>query len=215
MIETEAQARSFVAERCDADAMALLERFVAALVRENSEQNLVSRASLEQVWLRHIADSAQLLDHVPRETSGLEGGWMDLGTGPGLPGLVLAIMRPDVRFILVESRKRRVIWLHEVAELLGLENVQIEGRRLEQVESFRAAAITARAFAPLPKLIDLSARFSTEATHWVLPKGRKAAQELQDMPDSVRSMFHVEQSLTDPDAGIIVGRLKKAGRARK
>jgi hypothetical protein len=67
-----------------------------------------------------------------------------------------------------------------------------------------ARAISARAFAPLPKLLTLSAPFSTSATCYVLPKGRSAAQELQELKPSIRAMFHVKHSLTDPDAGIIV-----------
>jgi len=86
------------------------------------------------------------------------------------------------------------------------------GSRLELVETVPTSVISARAFAPLPKLLDLSARFSTGQTVFVLPKGRSAAQELQSLPKKVRKMFHVEQSLTDADAGIIVGTLGKGAR---
>ncbi|MFN2099338.1 16S rRNA (guanine(527)-N(7))-methyltransferase RsmG [Altererythrobacter sp. MF3-039] len=188
--------------------MEKVESYLAALREENTHQNLVSARSLEQAWIRHLADSAQLLDHVPRETLT----WLDLGTGPGLPGIILACMRPNFRFILVESRRRRVDWLHDVAQAVGLANVQIEGSRLELVSDCKVDVITARAFAPLPKLIDLSARFSTDATYWVLPKGRSAAQELHELPRSARKMFHVEQSVTDPEAGILVGKLSKSER---
>lgn len=205
MIAGEAAARAFVAARCDAQAMARLDAYVAALGAENAQQNLVSARSLEEVWQRHIADSAQLLDHVPRETAP----WLDLGSGPGLPGLVLAIMRPQAGFVLVESRRRRIEFLARVAEELDLPNVRIEGRRVERVAAFPAAVITARAFAPLPALLDLSVRFSTADTHWLLPKGRSAAQELAELPPRWRAMFHVERSQTDPEAGIVVGRLAR------
>lgn len=189
----------------------MLDAYVAALRTENARQNLVSAQSLEEVWQRHIADSAQLLDHVPRGTSP----WLDLGSGPGLPGLVLAIMCPQCEFVLVESRKRRIEFLQRVSEDLELNNVRIEGSRLEQVATFPAAAITARAFAPLPRLIDLSERFSTADTCWVLPKGRSAAQELAELPRRLRPMFHMERSQTDPEAGIIVGQLAgEKGKAR-
>lgn len=180
-----------------------LDAYVVALAEENSRQNLVAASSLETVWQRHIADSAQLLDHAPAGTSP----WLDLGSGPGLPGMVLAIMRPHDEFVLVESRKRRVAFLQGVGEHLGLNGLRIEGVRLENVASFAAGAITARAFAPLPRLLDLSERFSTAGTIWVLPKGRSAAQELAGLPQRLRRMFHVEQSQTDPQAGIIVGSL--------
>jgi 16S rRNA (guanine527-N7)-methyltransferase len=202
MIASEADARQFCAERTDAIGLERLERFAALLAAENQRQNLVSGASLESIWQRHFADSLQLIDHVPRETPGP---WLDLGSGAGFPGLVLAIARPDSAMVLIESRKRRVEWLTQAAAALNLENCQVIGSRLESVESLRAAAITARAFAPLGKLVALSARFSTRATLWLLPKGRSAAQELAEQPMAIQRMFHVEQSQTDPEGGILVG----------
>jgi 16S rRNA (guanine527-N7)-methyltransferase len=202
MIDSEATARGFCAERTDEQGMARLERFAALLTEENGRQNLVSTASLEAVWQRHFADSLQLLDCVPRGTSP----WLDLGTGAGFPGLAVAVARPETAMVLVESRKRRVDWLNKAIEELTLENCRIVGSRLESAESFSAGVITARAFAPLGKLLDLSARFSTPATAWLLPKGRSAAQELAEQPPGVQAMFHVEQSQTDPGGGILVGR---------
>ena len=172
------------------------------LREENARQNLVSNNSLDDVWIRHLADSLQLLSHVPRET----GTWLDLGSGAGMPGLVIALARPDLPMNLVESRKRRVAWLEAVTGQFGLSNCRIHGARLESVESFPAGVITARAFAPLGKLLALSARFSTRETVWLLPKGRSAAQELEGQPESVKAMFHVEQSLTDAAAGIVTGK---------
>lgn len=201
MITSEAEARAFCAGICDAEAMERLERFIPLLVAENERQNLISNNSLDFVWQRHIADSIQLLTHVPRETSP----WLDLGSGAGMPGLVLAIARPDLTFHLVESRKRRVVWLEQVKAHFGLENCLIHGARLENVETIPVRVICARAFAPLGKLLSLSARFSTHETAWLLPKGRSAGQELSEQPESVRKMFHVEQSQTDPEAGIVKG----------
>ena len=205
MIGDEGSARQYVARFADAAALERLERLGSALAQENERQNLVAKASLDSMWSRHFADSAQLLDHVPRETSGP---WLDLGTGAGLPGLVIAALRPEMEVVLVESRKLRVAWLERMIDELGLANCRTEGCRLELVESFPVGVISARAFAPLPKLLRLSARFSTERTHWVLPKGRSAAQEVQELPKTLRNMFHVEQSVTDSEAGIVVGRGK-------
>ena len=202
MTHSEDGARAFCAERTDAAGMARLERFASLLAEENRRQNLVSSSSLEAVWMRHFADSLQLLDHVPRETSP----WLDLGSGAGIPGLVLSCARPTAEVILVESRKRRVEWLGRAAEQLELSNCRVLGTRLESVESFAAAVIAARAFAPLGKLLHLSARFSTPDTVWLLPKGRSAAQELSEQPSEVRAMFHVERSRTDSEGGILIGR---------
>jgi 16S rRNA (guanine527-N7)-methyltransferase len=79
------------------------------------------------------------------------------------------------------------------------------GTRLESVETVPVRVITARACAPLGKLLQLSARFSTRDTTWLLPKGRSAAQELAEQPAGVRAMFHVEQSQTDSEGGILIG----------
>ena len=202
MIASEAEARQFCAERTDQAGLERLERFAALLGAENRRQNLVSDASLDSVWQRHFADSLQLLDRVPRET----GAWLDLGSGAGFPGLALALARPDIEMVLVESRKRRIEWLAFAVRALNLANCRILGTRLESVETFPAAVITARAFAPLGKLLNLSARFSTRATVWLLPKGRSAAQELSEQPKAIQEMFHVEQSRTDAAGGILVGK---------
>jgi 16S rRNA (guanine527-N7)-methyltransferase len=193
---------------CDDAALLRLGRFVDLLAEENQRQNLVSAASLADVWRRHIADSAQLLAFVPRGTSP----WLDLGTGAGFPGLVIGLLRPECDVLLVESRKRRIEWLERACRVLDLDRVRVLGR-LEDVPSRSAAAISARAFAPLDRLLELSARFSTKDTLWLLPKGRSAQQEL-DMLRGWTHMFHVEQSLTDPGAGVIVGTLHSGKRGK-
>ncbi len=106
---------------------------------------------------------------------------------------------------LVESRSRRIEWLRTIVERFALADCRVEGSRLELVERFDASVISARAFAPLPKLLGLAARFSTSDTTWLLPKGRSAAQEVASLPKAARAMFHVEQSQTDVAADIVVG----------
>ncbi|ANU06745.1 16S rRNA (guanine(527)-N(7))-methyltransferase RsmG [Paraurantiacibacter namhicola] len=207
MIAGESAARAYCAGLVDEEAMERLAAFAAIVAEENERQNLIAKATLEHMWQRHIADSLQLLEHVPRETSTL----LDLGTGAGFPGMALAIARPDWTTHLVESRRKRFEWLADVAARLGLKSCAVHGSRLELVDSFPVDVICARAFAPLPKLLELSARFSTRSTAWLLPKGRSAAQEMEALPANRRAMFHVEQSLTDADAGILVGKGRPAG----
>ena len=190
------------------EGFARMERLVAMLAEENMVQNLVSAASLDAVWQRHIVDSAQLLAHVPRETSSP---WLDLGTGAGFPGLVAAALRPECEVVMVESRSRRIDWLDRVVEELDLPNAHVVGQRLELVETRTYAVISARAFAPLEKLLKLSARFSTRDTLFVLPKGRSAGDELAAIKKSSREGFHVEHSITDAEAGVIVGHLNPKG----
>jgi 16S rRNA (guanine527-N7)-methyltransferase len=206
MITNEAEARAYVAGLTDAEGMARIDAFATLVLEENQRQNLIARATEPHLWQRHIADSAQLLENVSRETLGpnAQGPWLDLGSGPGFPGLVIAALCPNMPVMLVESRARRVEFLERVIAALNLPKCRVEGQRLERVMPFPARAISARAFAPLPKLLELSAPFSTRATAYVLPKGRSAAQELETLKPSIRAMFHVKHSLTDPDAGIIV-----------
>ena len=201
MIANEAAARDFCAAYLDAAGLARLDQLTAMLARENQRQNLVADASLAAVWQRHYADSLQLLQHAPAG----QGVWLDLGTGAGFPGLPIALAQPGRTIVLVESRKRRVEWLGEVTAALGLENIRIVGVRLERANPVVAEVISARAFAPLGRLLPLAARFSSPSTTWLLPKGRSAVQELGEQSAAVQQMFHVEHSVTDAEAGILVG----------
>ena len=204
MMEDEQQAQAWLRSNGVSDAaMARLEQFIGLLRLENTRQNLVSASTLDHVWRRHIVDSAQLHRHVPR---GTECQWMDLGTGAGFPGLVIAMIRDDIRMVVVESRRRRIEWLERVASELKLTNFEVVGQKLEAVPTSLVDVISARAFAPLETLLALACRFSTKRTLWLLPKGRSAVQEVEEL-NGWNHTFHVEPSITDPNAGIIVGRL--------
>ena len=209
--ESEAKAWLTALPDCDAAAIERLELLVALLREENQRQNLVSAASMDQIWVRHVADSAQLLGHVPSETASP---WLDLGTGAGFPGLVIAALRPDARIVMAESRPRRTDWLESARAALALDQAEIFCGQIEALPTAPFRVISARAFAPLGKLLDLSARFSTADTIWLLPKGRSAAQELQDLK-GWQHMFHVEQSLSDAEAGVIVGTLPRQKTPKK
>ena len=202
ILGTEAAARDWIGATFapSADQWARLERFAAMLVAESAQQNLIAASTIPILWVRHMADSAQLLA-LDRNRDGV---WLDLGSGPGLPGLVVALLseRP---MMLVESRKRRCDFLRAVVGELALAHVAVIEAPLERVETCAAATISARAFAPLDKLIDMSARFSTESTRWLLPKGRNAVKELALLPQAWQNLFHVEQSRTDADSQILVG----------
>lgn len=197
----------------DAAAMERLARLATLLAEENERQNLVAKGTLPHVWQRHVVDSAQLLGIVPRGTMP-QGAWLDLGTGAGFPGLAIAALEPARAVTLVDSRRLRTEWLARAASQLGLQNVTVVLSRVEDLPTQLYSVISARAFAPLDKLLHLSARFSTPETLWLLPKGAKAAHEVEELPASWNHMFHVEQSLTDPQAGVIVGTLVGQDRAK-
>ncbi len=212
LIDSEESARAWMAEAFTPTqaAWGKLDRFAEMLTAENAQQNLIAASTIPTLWVRHIADSAQLPLLDAREGAGL---WIDLGSGPGLPGLVAAILT-DRPMLLVESRKRRCDFLRDVVAELDLKHVEIAEAPLERVPTRPASTISARAFAPLDKLIDLSARFSTESTRWLLPKGRNAVKELALLPQAWQSLFHVEQSRTDADSQILVGTGKIAAKQR-
>jgi 16S rRNA (guanine527-N7)-methyltransferase len=207
LIDSEEAAQGWLVHGLGVDtaAMARLTRLVTMLAAENRQQNLVSRASLDLVWQRHIVDSAQLLN-VSRGTL-RDGSWLDLGTGAGFPGLVIAAVQPWRAITLVDSRRLRTEWLTRAAAALGLAQVRVVLARVEDLPMQTHAVISARAFAPLPRLLALSARFSTPQTLWLLPKGAKARHEVAELGEGWRHTFHVEQSLTDSAAGVLVGHL--------
>ena len=196
----EAQAREWVQRAFDVprETMARLDAFAAQLREENARQNLVSAASLDRIWSRHIADSAQLLRFAPSRSAG----WIDLGTGAGFPGLVVAVLHAGP-VTLVEERRLRSDFLSRAAGTLGV-RPEIVGARVERVPPRPFEVISARAFAPLPRLLDLGTAFSTTKTVWLLPKGRNAASELAALDSSWQGDFRLEPSLTEAEAAIIV-----------
>ena len=182
------------------ETMVRLEAFSTSLREANERQNLVSRASLESLWARHIYDSAQLLRFAPESAET----WLDLGTGAGFPGLIAATLHP-ARITLVEARKLRVEFLRHAAEVLGVAGkVDILCSKAEAVVARPFDVISARAFAPLDKLLSLGSRFSRPGTIWILPKGRNAKSELEAARRSWQGEFRIEPSLTDAEAGIVV-----------
>lgn len=186
-----------------------LEAFIAFLRVEMQTQNLISASTADSIWTRHIVDSAQLLALLPGDQD-QAGGWIDLGSGAGFPGLVVAIIS-NWSVTLVESRAKRIDYLYRAAEKLGLQSqVNIEGSALERVETAPFSVISARAFAPLPRLFGLAQRFSTDKTFWLLPKGRNAAKEWEEAKRDWNGDFRIVPSVTDDEAGILVGSLTDA-----
>ena len=174
-----------------------LEAYVALVREENVRQNLISASTVDQLWERHILDSAQLVRFEPREGAS----WVDIGSGAGLPGIVVAccVAGPVT---LVEPRRLRAEFLHRVSESLGLNATVVLGKA-ERAEG-RYEVITARAVARLTQLLKISAHLSTGKTVWALPKGRSAAAELAEARQSWQGAFHVKQSVTDADSYIVV-----------
>jgi len=175
-----------------------LEAFVGLLREENRRQNLVSGSTLEHVWNRHILDSAQLVRYEPAPGAT----WIDIGSGAGLPGIVIAAL-VDGRVTLAEPRRLRADFLHKLSESLYLGAIVLCAKAERIGGTFDV--ITARAVAPLPKLLKISAHLSTRKTVWALPKGRSAEAELVEARRTWQGSFRVEPSVTDARSFVVVG----------
>jgi len=176
----------------------LLDRYCDLLREENSRHNLISASTVEQLWERHILDSAQLV----RFETHPGASWLDIGSGAGLPGVVIAALISGP-ITLVEPRRLRAGFLGRVVELLHLKNATVKCATAEKIEG-RFGMITARAVAPLGKLLEMSTHLSTRNTRWVLPKGRKAQSELAAARQNWHCDGEIVPSRTDPDSGILV-----------
>ena len=176
-----------------------LQRFAELLRAEAGRQNLVSRATLDGLWERHVLDSAQLVRFEP--TGGAS--WVDIGSGAGLPGIVIAALVGGP-VALVEPRRLRAEFLQRAVADLGLgPRVTVHCTKAERVEG-RFDVITARAVARLDRLLEISTHLSTRKTVWVLPKGRGAQSELADARRSWQCEATSAPSLTDPRSEILV-----------
>lgn len=195
---TEDEARSWIESRYAPECMEELTNFVALMLAANKSQNLISKASEAQIWTRHILDCAQLHRFAPEATS-----WLDVGSGAGLPGIVLGILARSP-ITLVEPRRKRAEFLEVVVEQLALPNVTVRQAEIERLAAQHFAAVTARAYAPLPDIFKSISRFANRSTVWILPKGRSAERELAGAQIAWQGVFHVEHSLTDADARIVV-----------
>lgn len=169
-----------------------LSAYAALLAKWNPAINLVARSTLGDVWLRHLADSAQLFALVPPGTRVL----VDLGSGAGFPGLVLAILGvPEVH--LIESDVRKAAFLREVARVTGAP-ATVHAVRAEAAPAIAADVVSARALAELKDLLPLAVRFLKPSGTCLFPKGKTAADELTRAGDSWTMRADQFPSRTDP-----------------
>ena len=166
--------------------------------------NLVGPATLADPWRRHILDSAQLLTHLPAGTTSL----VDLGSGAGFPGMVLAVLGvPGV--VLIESDRRKAQFLREVARATGTE-VTVRAERIENLAGWPADVITARALAPLPRLLPLAERFLAADSVCLFLKGYNAERELTQALKSWHMVPEMFASLSAPTGTVL--KLRGVGR---
>ena len=181
-----------------------LTRYAELLNHWQKSINLVAASTLPELWSRHFADSAQLRSLAPDALT-----WLDLGSGAGFPGLVVAILQtgiPDFRMHLVESNQKKCAFLAEVVRAVQAP-VDIHAMRIEELaeraQSLRPDVVSARALAPLPRLFELANPFFGEGTRGLFLKGREAEAEIEAARPGWAFASRLYPSMTAKDANIV------------
>ena len=174
-----------------------LQAYLDLLMRWQAKINLVGAATLNDPWRRHVLDSGQLWRFWPPGAQVLA----DLGSGAGLPGLIMAVLGAPVTH-LIESDQRKAAFLREAARACGV-NVTVHALRIEQVRPLAADVVTARALAPLPELLALAERHEHPGTTCLFLKGRTAASELTLARGTWTMRTTREASLSDPEGQVL------------
>ena len=191
------------------EAQNRLEHYGRLLVHWQPRLNLVGRSTLADLWQRHMVDSAQLLRWLPSDCRCL----VDLGSGAGFPGLVLAMLGvPDVH--LIERDQRKAIFLRQVSRETRTA-VTVHNTTIERAPVFAAGAITARGLAPLDRLLPLAARFATTDTLCLFLKGRQLEKELTCLSDWPSIRVQRRPSLSDPAGTILLVKGLDGGRSNR
>ncbi len=187
-----------------------LEHFAALIEKWTVKINLISKASLADLWDRHILDSAQLLKICPRNIQK----WLDLGSGGGLPGVVVAILAkeliPKLTMTLVESDKRKSVFFRTAIRELEL-NATVLNARIEKTAPLQADVISARALAELDVLLALAEPHLTKNTICLFQKGENWQKELSKAQQSWS--FHCDITKSETQSGAIILKLGELGRA--
>ena len=186
------------------ETRARLACYAELLARWQRSTNLVAPSTLPQVWSRHFADSAQILALAPEARL-----WLDLGTGAGFPGLVIALLaadNPGFRMHLVDSNAKKCAFLAEAARATKL-SMDIHNERIEdfaqKAPRLVPEIVCARALAPLPRLFELAAPFFGERTRGLFLKGRAAEAELEGVRSTWDFEGRLHRSLTSADSSVV------------
>lgn len=198
---TEDEAHDWVSRHFGGAGVSRMERLAALVIAESAHQNLIARSTIDAIWARHIVDSAQLIGFA----RDVPGSWLDIGSGAGFPGLVVAALT-DRPVVLAEPRKRRVAFLQDAARALGIaDRVSVFAGKVEAL-SIHADVISARAVAPVMDLFDAAGNCAHAETLWLLPKGQSGREEVAIAEHAWHGTFHVEHSLTNEESLIVVAR---------
>jgi 16S rRNA (guanine527-N7)-methyltransferase len=183
------------------ETLARLKAYGDLLADWNARHNLVAKSTLPDLWHRHLWDSAQLAPLIPQTAHTLA----DLGSGAGFPGLVLAVLRPELKITLHEATTKKCAFLQAAADRMGV-RVEIRNARLEELSPQPFDVVTARALAPLPSLLDYAYRFTGPNTVCLFLKGQNVGPELTDASKYWNMKASQVPSQTDPSAAIVTVR---------
>jgi 16S rRNA (guanine527-N7)-methyltransferase len=183
------------------ETLARLKAYADVLSDWNGRHNLVARSTMPQMWNRHFLDSAQLVPVIPATARNLA----DLGSGAGFPGLVLAAIRPDLAVSLFEATTKKCEFLATAAKRMGLK-VAIENGRLEEMRPQVFDVVTARALAPLPKLLEYAHKFLGPNGICLFLKGQNVGSELTEAHKYWNMQTSQVMSQTDTSAAIVMVR---------
>lgn len=175
------------------DAYPAVETFAARLRDEGEVRGLIGPREVDRIWDRHILNSAAVVPFLPE--AGLIA---DVGSGAGLPGIVVAAMRPEAAVYLIEPMERRCAWLTEIVEALGLTNVEVKRGRAEEYHgAFECDAVTSRAVAALDKLARLSLPLLRPGGEMIVLKGKNVARELDPARKVLRRLKASQPEIID------------------
>src|ERR1700761_1651286 len=183
------------------ETLARLKAYADLLTDWNARHNLVARSTLPDLWHRHLWDSAQLVPQIPAGARTLA----DLGSGAGFPGLVLALLRPELTVTLHEATTKKCAFLQAAADRIGLK-VTIRNSRLEDLPAQAFDVVTARALAPLPQLLQYAYPFTGPNSVCLFLKGQNVGAELTEAHKYWSMEASQVPSQTEPSAAIVTVR---------
>lgn len=174
-----------------------LEKYCSNIIDWNEKFNLVSKSQINEIWQRHILDSAQLFEQLPNGAKKI----IDFGSGAGFPAIVLAtiseVKNDGKEYIMFESTTKKAKFLENCIKILGLNNAIVKNERVENCKNLKADIITARAFAKIDEIFKISKNFLTPNTKFILLKGRSVQEEI----DLAKKKFNFEYQIINSKTG--------------
>ena len=199
---TEDEAKATIAAIVSRETLERLTVFATVLIKWQAKINLVSPSTIPALWTRHMLDSAQLMQHIPKNASR----WLDLGSGGGFPGLVCAAIaqdyHPSLQIALVESDQRKAAFLREAARQMDV-SVVVHGCRIADLPPHRADVLSARALAPLPELFDMAHIHLASSGICLFQKGARYDVECEAAKQTWHFVYDMIPSVTDKAAVVL------------